>query len=90
MNTQPTPPPEILTYPPEVQRHWFAKYDEAYDAYDAGEFAEAIKMLKNFLEDPECPEFCHIRFMLLLASCYAEYDDVDLWVRCLSWLKSKS
>jgi hypothetical protein len=90
MDNKPPSPPKIQSFSPEVERYWSAKYDEAHELYDAGEYNEVIKMLKSFIDDPECPQFCHIRFMILLGTCYAEHYDVEFWVSDSFFSKTKA
>jgi hypothetical protein len=87
---KPPPPPEVETYPPEVEFYWRTKLNEAKELYDTGLYAEAIVMLRSFLDDPQSPDFCRIRFMILLGTCYPDYEIVEFWVKCSFYFKNKS
>jgi hypothetical protein len=87
--SEPPPSPKIRHYSPEENVFWNAKYDEAHRLYDDGEYAETIAMLKDLKDDPGCPQIVQIRFLVLLSTCYHDYDTVNFYVRCYSLHKKQ-
>jgi hypothetical protein len=54
---------------------WNKGYDEAHDLFDAEKYADAVKLLENWLSGESCPHVFRVKYMVLLACCLEDWTD---------------